>query len=416
MPSALASDTTKTVMHYKGIVTLPKDMHEWNYFIDTFVQHLIDRYGRKEVESWYFEHWNEPNLGGDIINFNTGFFAGTMEQYFDFYKNTVLTIKKIDKKIRCGGPATSNNRFIPEFIEYCKTHNVPFDFVSTHHYPTDVLFGDNKTKTKELLRIEEDIKKARNKEKAIKELYAFRENIWKYVDRGVCKKMDLKAREEAGDAPLFYTEWQSLAGIYADGEFGSSFNTKTVLDSKDIVDAYSFWTGSDVFEEDFQPSKEFCGQFGLITFHGIKKVAFNAFKLLHKINGNVLNESFSEDTLDGYFIEGKEKKDYVLLINHNSISHKINAIKGEIKISGYPNEIIKINEYICDKTHSNPLTYYDMNYRGIDYLSLEQIEDIKKHDSLFRTKFKRYNAISNNLYMKYCIKVQSVILYEIIHK
>ena len=415
MPSVLASDITKTVMHYKGIVSLPKDMNEWNYFIETFVKHLIARYGKKEVESWYFEHWNEPNLGGDIINFNTGFFAGTMQQYFDFYKNTVLSIKKVDKNIRCGGPATSNNRFIKEFKNYCITHNVPFDFVSTHHYPTDVLFGDNETKTKELLRIEEDLKKAKNKEKAMKELYAFRENIWKYVDRGVCKIMDLKAREEAGDTPLFYTEWQSLAGIYADGQFGSSFNTKTVLDSKDIVDGYSFWTGSDVFEEDFQPSKEFCGQFGLITFHGIKKVTFNAFKLLHKINGKVLEEMFANDTLDGYFIEGKDNTDYVLLINHNSISHPIFATNGQIKIENYPGKIVKINEYICDKNHSNSLTYYKDNYDGIDYLSDEQIADIKKHDSLFKVKYNKFKMNENELNITYCIKAQSVILFEIIH-
>ena len=39
-----------------------------------------------------------------------------------------------------GGPATADNAWIAEFIAYCDQNDLPGDFVSTHHYPTDA-FG-----------------------------------------------------------------------------------------------------------------------------------------------------------------------------------------------------------------------------------------------------------------------------------
>lgn len=40
----------------------PKDYDRWRELISTVVGHLVDRYGAEEVETWYFELWNEPDL------------------------------------------------------------------------------------------------------------------------------------------------------------------------------------------------------------------------------------------------------------------------------------------------------------------------------------------------------------------
>ena len=94
MPTPLASGT-QTCMHYKGNVTPPADYGKWNAFIRKFAEHLIERYGSEEVESWLFEVWNEPNL-----NF---FFDGTQEDYFTLYENTARALKAVDEKIKVGG-------------------------------------------------------------------------------------------------------------------------------------------------------------------------------------------------------------------------------------------------------------------------------------------------------------------------
>jgi xylan 1,4-beta-xylosidase len=61
MPTALASGS-KTVFHYRGNVTPPKDYQQWSMLIHSLVGHWVDRYGIREVAEWFFEVWNEPNL------------------------------------------------------------------------------------------------------------------------------------------------------------------------------------------------------------------------------------------------------------------------------------------------------------------------------------------------------------------
>ena len=58
---------------YKMNVTPPKSYNEWEYLVESFTRHLVERYGFDEVKNWYFEVWNEPNL--------PGFWSGTQDDY-----------------------------------------------------------------------------------------------------------------------------------------------------------------------------------------------------------------------------------------------------------------------------------------------------------------------------------------------
>ena len=60
--------------------------------------------------------------------------------YFRLYRCTAAAIKGLDASIKVGGPATADNKWVPEFLAFCRTNDIPVDFVSTHHYPTDA-FG-----------------------------------------------------------------------------------------------------------------------------------------------------------------------------------------------------------------------------------------------------------------------------------
>src|SRR5262249_26482269 len=50
----------QTVFWWKGNITPPKDWARWNWFIEQYIRHAIERYGLTEVRRWYFEVWNEP--------------------------------------------------------------------------------------------------------------------------------------------------------------------------------------------------------------------------------------------------------------------------------------------------------------------------------------------------------------------
>lgn len=270
MPEALASGTT-TCFHYKGNITPPADYDQWADLIKGLTQHLVDRYGITEVRKWFFEVWNEPNL--------KFFFDGTQADYFKLYQTTCLAIKSVDAQLRVGGPATSVNSWIPETIEFCKKTNTPLDFVSTHHYPTD----DPLWKKSDL---------------SMEEFFAnFADEFGSY-ERGILHKMTAKARKEAGDLPLYYTEWNTSAVLpdpIHDEAYSAALVAKTIADNDGLVQNYSFWTFSDLFEEAGQFSAPFHGGFGLQTIHGIPKPTYRLFEMLHELGDERIPVAGGED-------------------------------------------------------------------------------------------------------------------------
>jgi xylan 1,4-beta-xylosidase len=131
MPNKLAA---KNILHpfwYKPDVSPPKDWSRWDGLVSAFAQHLVERYGIEEVSQWYFEVWNEPNLD---------FWAGDPKQetYWELYDHTAVAIKKIDSKLRVGGPATAQAAWVDAMIRHCNEKHIPLDYVSSHVYANDL--------------------------------------------------------------------------------------------------------------------------------------------------------------------------------------------------------------------------------------------------------------------------------------
>ena len=359
MPEALASGRN-TVFHYKGNTTPPAEYKQWQWLIESFLQHMIDRYGREEVRQWYFEVWNEPNLGGKDSPY--GFWSADREEYFRLYQTTAESIKKIDSRLRVGGPATSNNAWLPEMIAFCEENGVPLDFLSTHQYPTDVVVGygvEDSANFKNPLDLNdaEKIKSIMTDEKAreefLEEYGVFQQHLWEHVDRGVWTEAAKRAVEEAGKYPLYYTEWGSLAGLESDGSFGASFAVKTMLDARNLAAGYSFWGFSDIFEEGGQAAPAFHGGFGLMTQQGIPKAPYRAFALLHGLGEEISTNIFRSGTVDGYVIRKKEAGAVqILLVNHHSLLHPIQEETVSIVVEGSAGCVEAVIERI-DDTHAN---------------------------------------------------------------
>ena len=125
MPRKLAANLTPHPFWYKPLPSPPKDPAKWTALITAFTRHLVERYGRDEVEQWYFEVWNEPNID---------FWNGEPKQstYFAIYDQSAKAVKSVDQKLRIGGPATAQAAWVDAFIQHCKHAGVPFDFISTH--------------------------------------------------------------------------------------------------------------------------------------------------------------------------------------------------------------------------------------------------------------------------------------------
>jgi xylan 1,4-beta-xylosidase len=115
----------------------PKDYSKWGELVYQWVLHSVQRYGKKEVESWYWELWNEPDAP---------YWGGTTEEYLKLYDYTADAVKRALPSARIGGPHVTGpfgNRggtFMHEFIKHCisgknyvtgKT-GAPLDFIGFH--------------------------------------------------------------------------------------------------------------------------------------------------------------------------------------------------------------------------------------------------------------------------------------------
>jgi xylan 1,4-beta-xylosidase len=253
MPNKLAANHILHPFWYKPNVSPPKDWHRWDALVAAFVEHLVERYGIDEVSQWYFEVWNEPNLD---------FWAGQPRQdtYWDLYDHAALAIKKISPRLRVGGPATAQAAWVDAMIRHCSEKHVPLDYVSTHVYANDT--------AQNVFHSQEDIPRDR------------------MVCRAVKKVHDQITTSAMPSLPLIWSEFNASyknEPDVTDAVYMGPWLADMIRQCDGLVDSMSYWTFSDVFEEQGVVKTPFYGGYGLIAAGGIPKPAFNAFKVLHEL-------------------------------------------------------------------------------------------------------------------------------------
>lgn len=287
MPPHLAKKPKKRGMFfYKPNISMPKDDKAWQDYIKGFVNFLIDRYGKEEVESWYFEVWNEPDL-------RMPFFDGTRKDYFHLYEITCKAIKEVDDEIKVGGPSTSGSKWVKELVEYCEKKNIPLDFVTTHQYSGDPLGGIEDNEGNNGPSMNFNIMALKDKKNPIPKneaLTGFRTfmgsyNVNSQFSRKILPVNAAKAKEDASGRPLFYTEWNLCATFSApvnDTRMVAAYDLRTALVTEGVIDGSSIWTFTDLFEELHPFPEEFHGGFGMMTQSGIPKPVYHALKLVNE--------------------------------------------------------------------------------------------------------------------------------------
>jgi xylan 1,4-beta-xylosidase len=115
----------------------PKDYAKWAELIVQWVKHCVERYGRTEVDTWYWEVWNEPNIF---------YWRGTPAEFHKLYDFAADAVKRALPSARVGGPhvagprSPGGSRFLRDFLDHCVkgTNYVtgkqgsPLDFVAFH--------------------------------------------------------------------------------------------------------------------------------------------------------------------------------------------------------------------------------------------------------------------------------------------
>jgi xylan 1,4-beta-xylosidase len=143
MPEALSThpqdyprqpNVKSTVKADAGQSYPPKDYAKWGELCFQWAKHCVERYGRAEVEQWYWEVWNEPNYL---------YWKGTNEEFFKLHDFAIDGVRRALPTARVGGPHTSSGpggTFLYEFLEHCARGTnhatgeigTPLDFIATH--------------------------------------------------------------------------------------------------------------------------------------------------------------------------------------------------------------------------------------------------------------------------------------------
>jgi xylan 1,4-beta-xylosidase len=122
---------------YLGWRFPPKEYEKWGDLIYQWVKHSVERYGNQEVESWYWELWNEPDAK---------YWGGTIEEYCKLYDYSADAVKRALPTAKVGGPHVTGPaganaaKFLNEFLKHCESGfnaatgktGAPLDFIAFH--------------------------------------------------------------------------------------------------------------------------------------------------------------------------------------------------------------------------------------------------------------------------------------------
>jgi xylan 1,4-beta-xylosidase len=241
-------------------------------------------------------------------------------------------------------------------MAFCKENDLAVDFITTHHYPTDA-FG----------------KPGDDTEKQLSE-----------SPRSALRAQTREVRAEAGTLPVYYTEWSTSSNPrdpMHDDPYAAAFIVKTILEATGLVQGYSYWTFSDIFEENYFPSVPFQGGFGLLNIHGIAKPSYRAFQLLHALGDELIHCQGSHPTVDAWLIRGNRSAT-MLLTNFALPRHPIATESVTFSVHGAQATAHGILQRI-DLHHANPKRRWEEMGKP-NYLSAAMLTELDVASRLCR--------------------------------
>jgi xylan 1,4-beta-xylosidase len=128
---------------YTGWTYPPRDFGKWGELAYQLTKHCVEKYGRAETEKWYWEVWNEPNIG---------YWRGTPEEFHKLHDYAIAGVRRALPTAKVGGPDTAGGgRFLRDFLTHClngQNHatgqqGTPIDFIAFHAKGAPTYVGDH---------------------------------------------------------------------------------------------------------------------------------------------------------------------------------------------------------------------------------------------------------------------------------
>ncbi|MEN9401550.1 MAG: hypothetical protein RL091_253 [Verrucomicrobiota bacterium] len=121
---------------FTGWTKPPKDYAKWGELAYQWAKHCVEKYGAAEVNTWWWEVWNEAN------NQPNGYWGGSAEDFRKLHDYAIAGVRRALPTARVGGPHTagSGGQFMKDFLDHCLhgtnyatgEKGTPLDFVAFH--------------------------------------------------------------------------------------------------------------------------------------------------------------------------------------------------------------------------------------------------------------------------------------------
>jgi xylan 1,4-beta-xylosidase len=336
---------------FTGWAYPPKDYKKWAALVYAWVDHCVKRYGKTEVESWYWEVWNEPDIP---------YWKGTLQEYCKLYDYTTDAVKRALPTARIGGADVTGagSKFLDSFLHHClyDTNCVtgkigsPLDLVSFHAKGSPKLV--NGVVVMSLKNQMNDI--ARNFK--VIQSYPQLKNIPVIIgesDPEGCAACGMATNPE---------------NAYRNGTMYSSYEAASFARHYELMRQYDInLTGAVTWAFEFEDQPWFYGFRDLAT-NGVDKPVLNVFRMLGMMKGDwvkaesdhqyvlqqILDSSVKGVKTDVGVMAAKENNSAAIMIwNYHDADVKGDTDKVSVSVNNIPAKSIKLTQYRIDDAHSN---------------------------------------------------------------
>ena len=339
---------------YTGWTYPPKDYTKWGELVYQWVKHSVERYGRKEVESWFWEVWNEPDIG---------YWRGTPEEFRKLHDYAADGLKRALPTARIGGPHVTGpngqrtQQLMRDFIEHClrgtnhatgKTGS-PLDFVAFHAKGAPrIIDGHVRMGISNQLRaIDNGFRIAAS----FPELKGTPIIIGESDPEG-CAACSVKTNPE---------------NAYRNGTMYSSYTAAQIARTYELADLHKVnLLGSVTWAFEFEEQPYFAGFRDLAT-NGLDKPVLNVFRMLGKMSGDRVRvrsdsaapvEEIRDRGVRGrpdiYALAARGAREFTALVWHYHDDDLPSPVADvELTIEGLKSGAATLTHYRVDGEHSN---------------------------------------------------------------
>jgi xylan 1,4-beta-xylosidase len=337
---------------YTGWAYPPKDYKKWGELVYQWVKHSVARYGQKEVETWYWELWNEPDYS---------YWKGTPAEFFKLYDYAADAVKRALPTAKIGGSDVTGNgmKFQDAFLKHClfDTNYVTKKIGS----PLDIILFHAKGSPK--------VEQGRVVMSARAQLKNIEDNLKVIQAYPQLKNLPIVIGESDPEGCAACGMATSPQNAYRNGTMYSSYTAATFARKFELAKKYEAnLIGAVTWAFEFENQPWFYGFRDLAT-NGVDKPVLNVFRMFGKMQGDfveansdhayplqmALDSSFRGTKTDiGVLATKNKNKASIMVWNYHDVDKKGESTEVALEIVGIKSgSSATLTHYRIDDEHSN---------------------------------------------------------------